>query len=308
MSDGSSNGNIIESDSERLSDHSGDDSNESVEIVVKDSAEIETDHIEGYCEEVLGLALKKELIKQIVSSLPPSTRLQCLQFFNKDLHLVLQTDFNDQNDIESDLVDFLINLKEWVQNKDEIISYLSYMQHMVTWLKKLQIPVPIKIPLEKIELMPLSGILQGYFYNQIPIPPHSWCETHIGQYISSSDVSMESVPDEDSHSEQRPQEDDIKVTVDDIGEDIEADQSNQFHCDQCNQYFVLKEHLDKHENEVHCTDKEPSDNAEDNDPDSVKTCDDIVKEPSDSASSGEVNLSDGRKNFSCQSVQKVIFS
>ena len=44
-------------------------------------------------------------------------------------------------------------------------------------------------------------------------------------YISSSDVSMESVPDEDSHSEQRPQEDEIKVTVDDIGEDIEADQN-----------------------------------------------------------------------------------
>ena len=30
LSDGSSNGNIIESDSERLSDHSGDDYNESV--------------------------------------------------------------------------------------------------------------------------------------------------------------------------------------------------------------------------------------------------------------------------------------
>ena len=34
LSDGSSNGNIIESDSERLSDHSGDDSNESVESVM----------------------------------------------------------------------------------------------------------------------------------------------------------------------------------------------------------------------------------------------------------------------------------
>ena len=92
--------------------------------------------------------------------------------------------------------------------------------------------------------MSLSGILEGYTYNQIQIPPHSWCESQIGDNVSSSDVSMESVPDEDSHSEQRPQEDEIKVTVDDIGEDIEADQSNQFHCDQCNQYFVLKEHLD----------------------------------------------------------------
>ena len=48
LSDGSSNGNIIESDSERLSDHSGDDSNESVESVIKDSTKIET---EGYCED-----------------------------------------------------------------------------------------------------------------------------------------------------------------------------------------------------------------------------------------------------------------
>ena len=112
------------------------------------------------------------------------------------------------------------------------------------------------MPLEKIEVMPLSEILKGYFYNQIPIPPHSWCESQIGQYISSNDVSMESVPDEDSHSEQTPQEDEINVTVDDIGEDIEADKENQFHCDQCNQYFVLKEHLDTHENEVHCMGKE----------------------------------------------------
>ena len=103
------------------------------------------------------------------------------------------------------------------------------------------------------------------------------------------------------------------MTIDDIGEDIEADQDKQFHCDECNQYFVLKEHLDKHENEVHCTDKEPSDNAEDMDPDSVKSCDDIAKEPSDSAenivkdSSDEVNLSDGRKNFSCNQCKKSYF-
>ena len=53
FSDGSDKDNIIESNSDRLSDHSGDDSNESVESLVKDSAKIETDHIEGYCEEVL---------------------------------------------------------------------------------------------------------------------------------------------------------------------------------------------------------------------------------------------------------------
>ena len=97
------------------------------------------------------------------------------------------------------------------------------------------------------------------------------------------------------------------MTIDDIGEDIEADQSNQFHCDQCNQYFVLKEHLDKHENEVHCMDKEPSDNAEDMDPDSVKSCDDIAKDPSDSAENiveDEANLSDGRKKFSCNQCKK----
>ena len=56
MSDGSDNGNIIESDSERLSDHSGDDYNESVESVMKHSTKIET---EGYCEEVLGFGLKR---------------------------------------------------------------------------------------------------------------------------------------------------------------------------------------------------------------------------------------------------------
>ena len=113
MSDGSSNGNIIESDSERLSDHSGDDSNESVESVVKHSSEIlETDHIEGYCEEVLGFGLKKEMIQRIVASLPPTTRLEYLQFFNEDFHLVLQTDFNNPDDIESALVDCLINLKD----------------------------------------------------------------------------------------------------------------------------------------------------------------------------------------------------
>ena len=59
FSDGSDKDNIIGSNSDRLSDHSGDDSNESVEIVVKDSAEIETDHIEGYCEEVPAFWFKK---------------------------------------------------------------------------------------------------------------------------------------------------------------------------------------------------------------------------------------------------------
>ena len=60
-------------------------------------------------------------------------------------------------------------------------------------------------------------------------------------------------------------------------------------------------------------DKEPSDNAEDMDPDIVKSCDDIAKEPSDSAenivkdSTDEVNLSDGRKNFSCNQCKKSYF-
>ena len=48
------------------------------------------------------------------------------------------------------------------------------------------------------------------------------------------------------------------MTIDDIGEDIEADQDKQFHCDECNQYFVLKEHLDMRENEAHCMAKESS--------------------------------------------------
>ena len=70
---------------ERLSDHSDDDSNESVETVVKDSA----DHIEVCCEEVLRFGKKKELIKQSLSSLPPSTRLKYLQFFNEVAIVVL---------------------------------------------------------------------------------------------------------------------------------------------------------------------------------------------------------------------------
>ena len=52
------------------------------------------------------------IIEQIVASLPPSTRLQCLQYFNEDLHLELQTDFNNPDDIEYALVDCLINLKD----------------------------------------------------------------------------------------------------------------------------------------------------------------------------------------------------
>ena len=36
-----------------------------------------------------------------------------------------------------------------------------------------------------------------YNYNQIQIPPHSWCESQIKGYVSSSDVSMESVQDEE---------------------------------------------------------------------------------------------------------------
>ena len=46
------------------------------------------------------------------------------------------------------------------------------------------------------------------------------------------------------------------MTLDDIGEDIEADQDKHSHCDECNQYFVLKEHLDTHENKAHCMAKE----------------------------------------------------
>ena len=46
------------------------------------------------------------------------------------------------------------------------------------------------------------------------------------------------------------------MTLDDIGEDIEADQDKHSHCDECNQYFVLKEHLDQHENKAQCMAKE----------------------------------------------------
>ena len=49
--------------------------------------------------------------------------------------------------------------------------------------------------------MSLSGILQGFICNDILIPPHFWCE--------SKYVSMESVQDEESHSEKRPEEVDI---------------------------------------------------------------------------------------------------
>ena len=86
---------------------------------------------------------KKELIEQIVASLPQSTRLEYLQFFNEDFHLVLQQDFNNPDDIESDLVNCLITLKDSVRNEDEIITYLSYMESMVSCLEELQIPVPV---------------------------------------------------------------------------------------------------------------------------------------------------------------------
>ena len=49
------------------------------------------------------------IIEQIVARLPPSTRLK---FFNEDFHLELQQDFNNPDDIESTLVDCLINLKD----------------------------------------------------------------------------------------------------------------------------------------------------------------------------------------------------
>ena len=52
----------------------------------------------------------------ILMSLPPSTRLKYLQFFNEEFHLVLQTDFNNPDDIKSDLMYCLINnLKDWVK-------------------------------------------------------------------------------------------------------------------------------------------------------------------------------------------------
>ena len=184
--------------------------------------------------------------------MPPSAKLQYLQFFNANFHFVFQTDFNnpEPDDMESDLVNCLITLKDWVRNDDEIITYLSYIVSMVNCLEEQQIPVPVAgVPQKKFELLSLSGILEGYTYNQIQIPPHSWCESQIGDNVSSSDVSMESVQDEETHSEQMPE-------VDDIGEDIEADQNKQFHCDQCNRYFMLKEHLDTHENEAHCMGKE----------------------------------------------------
>ena len=53
------------------------------------------------------------------------------------------------------------------------------------------------------------------------------------------------------------------MTLDDIGEDIEADQDKHSHCDECNQYFVLKEHLDTHENKAHCMAKESPVKADD---------------------------------------------
>ena len=68
------------------------------------------------------LRLKKDLIEQIVDSLPPSARLEYLQCFNENFHLV--TDLNNPDDIESDLVNCLLNLEDWVNKKDAIISYL----------------------------------------------------------------------------------------------------------------------------------------------------------------------------------------
>ena len=68
------------------------------------------------------------------------------------------------------------------------------------------------------------------------------------QDVAPGDVS--DMPNENSYDNNQEMEDESK---DDIGEDIEADQNKQF---QCNQYFVLKEHLDTHENKDHCMGKE----------------------------------------------------
>ena len=78
----------------------------------------------------------------------------------------------------------LITLKDWVRNDDEIITYLSYIVSMVNCLEEQQIPVPVAgVPQKKIELLSLSGILEGYTYNQIQIPPHSWCESQIKDFL-----------------------------------------------------------------------------------------------------------------------------
>ena len=99
------------------------------------------------------------------------------------------------------------------------------------------VPVPIVVlPLIKIELMTLSGILKRFIFKDIPIPPLSWCESR-GECVSSSDVSMDSVQDvapgdvsdmanENSYDNNEEMEDESTVTIDNIGEDIEADQSN----------------------------------------------------------------------------------
>ena len=108
-----------------------------------------------------------------------------------------------------------------------------------------------------------------------------------GDYVSSSDVSMESVQDEETHSELTPE-------VDNIGEDIEADQNKQFRCDQCHRYFMFKEHLDTHENVAHCMGKEEETVSR---PSSPLQPNDVQKEPSNVQKVEEG--SDNDNSYSC---------
>ena len=99
--------------------------------------------------------------------------------------------------------------------------------------------------------------------------------------------------DEESQPEQQP------TAMEDIGEDLEADQQQQFRCDHCNLYFLSKEELDKHEENDHLMDEKSGTEP-------TKTDEIPLKAESKLNLDDDVSEEDGKK-FNCNQCTKSDF-
>ena len=293
LSDGSDNDNVIltetDGDTEILSDHPNDDSNDYSENINNDSAEINTDHMED-CSEVLGILLKEELILQIVATLPQSARLVYVKFFKQKSNLNLKTDFNRPDVIEFDLVRCLVSLEDYLAEENKVVNYLTFLEDMLSQLREVEINVYFTIPSKKIELLSLTELLKFYKINDINIPPHTWCESVLAE--ENIDEIPSTVEEDTLHEESQPEQQ--PTPMEDIGEDVEADQQYQFRCDHCNLYFLSNEELDKHEENDHLMD-EP-----------LKTDETPLKAESKENLEDDISEEDGKK-FNCNQCTKSYF-
>ena len=192
-----------------------------------------SDHSE-ICRKLFVLVIKKMIIKRVVASLSSDVIMSNIFILN------VETDPQNQENAQHDLIEFLYSLKEDIMMDIRNVSYINILENMLIYAENPSVTLPCKI----IEDMSLSEIFTVFNSNGINIPPHSLCESVLNRSNEEEEiVSRPSSPLETDGTQKEP------CNVQKVDEN--SPNKSSYSCDRCDSSFSEKANLLNHKKTKH---------------------------------------------------------